>query len=403
MREGAMARIDSEKLHELRGELYLPDDLIAVNAGSWGPLCRAAREAIIAGYTVEARARGDDPEGMIKARGGLTRYSETIEPAKDALARFMNCSPGEVALCDSSTTGMNVFLWGYDWKPGDEIVAGSLENPAAIVPLRVVSKRRGANLILVNQGNGDVDSTEAIGDTITDMTRMILISDVNFATGSRVDLREISRLAHEREVLVLVDGIQAVGTQPVDVKALGVDGYAMGRHKFLCGPDGAGALYVSKEALGKIDATYTGVFSDSEHGMAEELMLMDTAQRYEVSTRPLPVIDGGTACLEWIQEEVGLPTIFERNRKLYNDLWEMLDEIIGVEMISKQGQRSLMTFSVEGVDSGEVVARLMGKKIFTRTIVLTRPQGIRLSIGFWNRESDLEAISEAVKEIASGS
>ena len=398
-----MTGIDSERLHELREELYMPDDLIAVNAGSWGPLCRASREAIKAGYAAEAGARGDDPEGMIEARGGLTRYSETIDLAKDALARFMNCSPREVALCDSSTTGMNVFLWGYDWKPGDEIVAGSLENPAAIVPLRVISKRRGVNLTLVDQGNGEVDSVEAIGDAITDKTRMILISDVNFAMGSRVDLKEISRLAHESDVLVLVDGIQAVGTQPVDVRAFGVDGYAMGRHKFLCGPDGAGALYVSEEALGKIDATYTGVFSDSEHGMAEELMLMDTAQRYEVSTRPLPVIDGGTACLEWIQEEVGLPNIFERSRKLYNDLWEMLDEINGVEMISKQHQRCLMTFFVEGVDPGEAVARLREKKVFTRTIVLTRPQGIRLSIGFWNRESDLEAISTAVKGIACGS
>ena len=62
-----------------------------------------------------------------------------------------------------------------------------------------------------------------------------------------------------------------------------------------------------------------------------------------------------------------------------------------------------MTFFVEGVDSGEAVARLREKKVFTRTIVLTRPQGIRLSIGFWNRESDLEAISTAVKGIACGS
>jgi len=401
-REGAMTGIDPERLHEIRQELYMPDDLIAVNAGSWGPLCRAAREVIKTGYAAEARARGDDPKGMIEARSGLTRYTETIEPAKDAFARFMNCSPGEVALCDSSTTGMNIFLWGYDWEPGDEIIAGSLENPAAVVPLRVLSKRRGVKLVYFDQGNGDVDSTEAIGDLITDKTKMILISDVNFATGSRVDLREISRMAHESDMLVLADGIQAVGTQSVDVKALGVDGYAMGRHKFLCGPDGAGALYVSEEALGKIDATYTGVFSDSEHGMAEELRLMDSAQRYEVSTRPLPVIEGGTASLEWIPKEVGLGGILERSNLLYSELWEMLDQIPRVHMISGRDQRSLMTFHVAGVEPGDVVARLREKKIFTRTIVLTKPQGVRLSIGFWNRESDLEVISDAVSEIARG-
>ncbi len=389
----------SDKISYLRRELNLPDEIIAVNAGSWGPLCSAARRAIEEGYEAAAKLRGDDPGYMREKGSGLARYDEVIGEAKEELGRFLNCSSDEVALCDSTTTAMNIFLWGYDFQPGDEVVVGSLENPAALVPLRVNAMRRGVKLVFAELVNGERDATEAIAGAISPRTRLILISDINYATGSRVDLRAISQLAHEEDILVLSDGIQAVGTQPVDVKALEVDGYAMARHKFLCGPDGAGALYVGEEALSRIHPTYTGVFSASGHGMGDGVTLMETAQRYEVSTRPLPVILGGTACLRWLGEEVGWPYVFGRCRELYNGLWDRLSDILGVTLISERGQSSLLTFSVQGVDPRDVVAKLRERNIFTRTISVTEPVGVRLSIGFWYRESDLDAIAEAVSAL----
>lgn len=389
----------SDKISYVRLELNLPDETIAVNAGSWGPLCSAARKAIEEGYATAARSRGDDPGYMREKGSGLVRYDEVIGEAKEELGRFLNCSPDEIALCDSTTTAMNIFLWGYDFQPGDEVVVGSLENPAALVPLRVNAMRRGVSLVFAELGNGGRDATEAIAGAISQRTRMILISDVNYATGSRVDLRAISRVAHEENILVLSDGIQAVGTQPVDVKELEVDGYALARHKFLCGPDGAGALYVREEVLSRIHPTYTGVFSASGHGMGDGVTLMETAQRYEVSTRPLPVILGGTACLRWLGEKVGWPYVFGRCRELYNGLWDRLSDIPGVTLISERGQSSLLTFSVQGVDPRDVAAKLRERNIFARTISVTEPVGVRLSIGFWNRESDLDAIAEAVSAL----
>jgi L-cysteine/cystine lyase len=390
----------SDKISYVRRELNLPDETIAVNAGSWGPLCSASRGAIEEGYEAAARSRGDDPGYMREKGSGLVRYNEVIGEAKEEFGGFLNCSPDEVALCDSTTTAMNIFLWGYDFQPGDEVVVGSLENPAALVPLRVNAMRRGVKLAFAELGNGERDATEAIADAISLETRMVLISDVNYATGSRIDLRSISQVAHEEDILVLSDGIQAVGTRPVDVKELGVDGYALARHKFLCGPDGAGALYVREEALSHIHPTYTGVFSASGHGMGDGVTLMETAQRYEVSTRPLPVILGGTACLRWLGEEVGWPYVFGRCRELYDGLWDRLSDISDVTLISERGQSSLLTFSVQGVEPREVVSKLRERNIFTRTISVTEPVGVRLSIGFWNRESDLDAIAEAVSALA---
>lgn len=390
----------SEQISYIRRELNLPDKAIAINAGSWGPLSRAAREAMAKGVMDEATSRGDDVDAMRNGYMGLARYQAPINEAKTEVARFINCSPDEVALADSSTTAMNYFLWGYNWEPGDEIIAGSLENPAAGVPLMIVSERRKVKLRYADLGNGEKDTVEAVRRQMTPRTRMVLLSDVTFATGARADLKGVSELAHQYGILVLADGIQAVGTNPVDVQELGVDGYALARHKFLCGPDGAGALYVKRSVFDRILPTYSGVFSDAEHGMSGKLIYMTTAQRYEVSTRPIPPIMGGTAALRWLANDVGWEFVYARTKENYATLYGYLKATPNVRVLSGPGQAGLITFTIEGVKPTDIVNELREHYIFSRTIIVTNPQGVRLSIGVWNRDSDLVRIAEVVHGIA---
>jgi len=384
------------KLDNIREQLYLSDDIIAVNAGSWGPLCEASRKAIVEGYREEAYSRGENIEYMKGIGSGLNRYSNVLSDARDVLGGFLGCDSLEVAMCDSTTTGMNIFLWGYDWKKGDEIIAGSYENNAAMVPLAVLAKRKGVSVKYIDQtGNFQ----EALKEDVSNDTKMVLISDVNYVTGSRVDLQAVSDVAHDAGVLVIADGIQAVGTVPVDVKKLGVDGYAMARHKFMCGPDGAGGLYVNRDVFDVIHPTFSGVFTDAAHGSGE-LRPVDSAQRYEVSTRALPVIQGGAAAVKWLTEEVGLKYIYVKSEKLYRKLWKGLKETDGVELISGENQSSLLSFRVKGMVSGDVSKKLKELNIFTRTVGVIDPAPVRVSLGFWNRESDVDKIVEAVGEIA---
>lgn len=390
----------SEKIAYVRRELSLGDEIVACNAGAWGPFCRAAREAIARGFDDELRSRGGDPAAMRDGYTGLARYEHPIEDAKAEVAKLLNCAPDEVALGESSTMAMNHFLWGFDFAPGDEIIAGSLENTAANVPLWVVTERRKLKLRIADLGYGEKDAVAAIAEQITPKTRVILISDVSFATGARVDLKGISDLAHRHGILVLADGIQAVGTHPVDVKALGVDAYAIARHKFLCGPDGAGALYIDKSAIDRIQPTYTGVFSDLSAGKAGYLRLRGTAQRYEVSTRPLPIIMGGTAAVRWLANDVGWDFVFSRTRENYAKLYGYMTGIPGVQVLSGPKQAGLLTFAIEGLEPVDIVAALQKRMIFTRTIIITKPQGVRLSVGVWNRDSDMETIAGVVNDIA---
>jgi L-cysteine/cystine lyase len=264
----------------------------------------------------------------------------------------------------------------------------------------VLAKRRRLKLKYANLENGYVDYEEAFKEVISSKTRMILISDVTFATGARADLKAISKIAHENDILVIVDGVQAVGNYPIDVQELGVDGYAMARHKFLFGPDGAGALYVNKKVFPKILPTYSGVFTDSEHGMSGKLVLMETAQRYEVSTRPVPVIMGGTAAIKWLNDKVGWDLVYRKSKENFNILWDAISDIKGVQLLTERDQSGILTFSIEGIEPINIVNQLNEKNIFTRTIIVTKPQAVRISIGVWNRESDLDTIAQSIETIA---
>jgi len=385
-----------DHLARIRAQLGLPDEMISVNAGSWGPMCQPARDALVQTYDREFSVRSGIPSLPYHEY-----YRQGLEADRIEVGRLLHCDPNEITLCESTTVGLNIFLWGMDFEPGDEIVAGSLENPTAIVPLRILGQRKKVKLVYAAQGNGDKDPTQAIQEAITPRTKLVLISHVNFANGNRVDLKGISKLAHEHNALVLADGIQAVGTGESNVKELEVDGYAMARHKFLCGPEGAGALYVSEKVLSRIHPTFSGLFSDAGHGMAPELQILPTGQRFEISTRAVPIFMGGTACLRWFHDQVGWEFAFKRIRKNREKLFDLITRLKGVGSISLPDQQSgLITFSIDGLDPVEIVERLKTWKIGARTINVTKPKGVRMAVGYWTRESDLETMAKAVASIA---
>src|ERR1019366_3110310 len=95
----------------------------------------------------------------------------------------------------------------------------------------------------------DRPALEAISPLVTERTRLISLSHVTWTTGARLDIGAVTRFGRERGIPVVIDGAQSAGAIPIDVKALDVDFYAIPMQKWLCGPDGTGALYAKKESM----------------------------------------------------------------------------------------------------------------------------------------------------------
>jgi cysteine desulfurase / selenocysteine lyase len=184
-----------------------------------------------------------------------------FDEARASIREFINAGDeGEVVFTKSATESSNLVAFGWGRKflnPGDEIVLTELEHHANLIPWQQVATATGAQLRFVPLDPFGRVTVEAVESVMSEKTRVIAITGMSNVTGHLPPLREISRVAHKRSAVVVVDGAQLVSHHPVDVQALGCDFISFSGHK-MCGPTGVGALYGKKELLEAMDPLLYG-------------------------------------------------------------------------------------------------------------------------------------------------
>ena len=133
--------------------------------------------------------------------------------------------------------------------------------------------------------------------------------------------------------------------------------------------------------------------------MDDEARLFGNARRFEVSTRGISALVGATAATTWIQG-IGLDLIAASTATRRNQVRERLEAIPRVQVLSPANDEgALLTFTVVGLEPEDLLAKLAQRHVYGRTIVVTNPPGVRLSIGFWTRDVAIDALERAVGEI----
>ena len=243
---------DKEKIKAIREQMPATSAVHYLNTGTNGPLPKLAVDAMQKEIEKEFREGRYLP--FIKEL-----YAD-MDIVRNHLSGMLGASYEEIALTQSTTEGLNIILWGLRWKPGDEVITTSMEHPSGLAPLALIKSRYGIVVKYVDVEYGEkYDESKFLFDVeqmITDKTRLLLISHVSFSTGLTFPLKKITDLCHANNVYVLVDGAQGVGAIPVNMHELGVDFYAFTGRKWLCGPEGVGALYVSRKRISEVDPTF---------------------------------------------------------------------------------------------------------------------------------------------------
>jgi L-cysteine/cystine lyase len=172
----------------------------------------------------------------------------------------------------------------------------------------------------------------------------------------------------------------------------------MPMQKWLCGPDGTGALYVRKDALSYVSPTSVGPWS-IKHEEGLEWELLESAQRFEAGGRQTAAIAGQAAVLKWLEETVGHRWLFERIGSLSAYAYKALNVVPGLTILTPgQGESGLVSFKLEGRDDTEVVTYLRDKhNIYIRNIPSTN--SLRISTGFYNTEEEIDKLVTALKEM----
>ncbi|HLI08198.1 MAG TPA: aminotransferase class V-fold PLP-dependent enzyme [Ktedonobacteraceae bacterium] len=383
---------DSTLLQQIRREMPATTAHAYLNTGTFGPM------PSIVIKTMEAYLQQDWREGRL-GEESFQRMGDTYANARKAVARLLHANEGETALTDNTGEGLNIIINGFNWASGDEVITTNHEHFSALAPLYQIRNRYGVVIRTADLGpKGDRNAAQAIAELITSRTRLIVLSHVSWMSGAVLDVGEVAAMAHARDIPVLVDGAQSAGAIPIDVKALGVDFYAIPMQKWLCGPDGTGGLYTHSDSLNRVTCTYVGYFS-AKHEENVEWELADTAQRFELGGRQTAAVAGQAAVLNWMAQTIGMDWIYKRISYLNAYACNELQTIPAVSLLTPEpGASGLVAFLLDGHDDAEVVKQLAQQhNIYIRNLHSTH--ALRVSTGFYNTEEDIDRLVQALKEM----
>jgi L-cysteine/cystine lyase len=384
----------SDKLAALRAQLPAVEHIAFLNTGTCGPLPTVTAEAM----------RQVAAQEYTEGRASIKRYMQMREDGQTVRTRFgelLHVPPESIALTGHTTEGMNIASFGFNWQPGDEVVTTSLEHEAGLYPLYFIAERYGVQIKFAQIGLGE-DPLPAIEAALTPKTRLLSLSHVSYSSGACLPLAEIVAAAHAQGVPVLVDGAQAAGVLDLDLTALGVDFYALPGQKWLCGPEGTGALYVSPAQWENLQPTYAGFTSIAHQDWHGGFELAPAALRYESGTKYPPTITGLRASLDWFLHEVGPAWAYERIAGLAGYARQMLEELDGVRVVTPANR---MASLVNFLPVGWSPARMAGLvDVLTERGIVIRsiphvPYCTRVSCGFYNTEAEIDALGENLRDL----
>ena len=328
-------------------------------------------------------------------------WYEQVGRIKATAAGLIGAASGdEVAFVANTSTGLNMVANGLDWRAGDQVVITNVEYPANRYPWENL-KRLGVELVEVQQKpDGRIDVREVVG-AITQRTRVVSISHVQYASGFRINLSPISEAVHRVGGCLCVDAIQSVGVLPVDVQETGIDFLAADGHKWLLSPEGCGLFYCRRELIGSLHPCVVGWMNmvDSSNYGDYRFELEPTAKRFEPGSYNIPGIMALGASVDLLLS-FGIDRVWSQLEQLTARLCQGLDQK-GYRVFSprRAGERSgIVVF--EPPDDGRrsmpplhgVVAGLQKKGI----VIVVREGRLRASPHFYNTPVQIDQLVDAL-------
>lgn len=351
--------------------------------------------------------------GANPGRSGHTRSVDAdrlvFEARERAASILVAGEPEEIVFTFNATDSLNMAIKGV-LGLGDHVIYTSLEHNSVLRPLTSLRKNGTITTTMIScDSSGNIDLQD-IEKAILPSTRLIICTHASNIIGTVLPVKEISNLAWNNGIFFLLDAAQTAGSIPINLQEIKPHLAAFTGHKGLMGPPGVGLLYVRKGVRIK-PWREGGTGSRSEEEQQPEMM----PDYLEAGTMNTPGIAGFNEGLKYI-EKTGISAISGHEFILAGKLREGLKEIRRVKLFEPGTEHqpvAVVSFIVEGIDSGElgyVLEQAYG--ILCRTglhcapcahrTIGSFPQGtVRFSLGYFNREEEVEYALKAIREIVS--
>ena len=271
-----------------------------------------------------------------------TEYEET----RTLTAKFLNAREKEIVFTKGASNGLNMVALGFGMdyiQEGDEIITTELEHHSNVLPWMNVAKKKNATLKYIELDSTGRITVEAFKKTITEKSKVLAITYVSNVMGYITPIKEIIKIAHEHNIIVVVDAAQAVPHMKVDVQDLDCDFLAFSAHKMF-GPTGCGILFGKYKYLKKMSPIeYGGDMIDVVEKY--EATTKDAPYKFETGTPPIAEAIAFKEAIKYI-ESIGYDRIHEHEQILLNYAREKLSKVEGITIYNPTAETAIITFNI---------------------------------------------------------
>jgi selenocysteine lyase/cysteine desulfurase len=371
----------------------MPPDEAYCNTGTIGASPLRVLHAVV-DHTVRSMAE----VAHVDWRGGGMSLLSGYSPYKELrtkIGELINADYSLVALTQNATMGMNLLANGLDLPAGAGVLTTDIEHPGGRCGWELLAERKGKTLHKVKIPM-PVESPEQIIDAFEDAikpeTRVMSFPHISSAHGIIMPVRQLCSLAREHGILSIIDGAQATGHIPIDVKEIGCNAYYSSPHKWLMAPAGNGILYIEEDL---IDVVWTTLASSQWNNHEDNGYRL--GQR---GTGNPALLVGFEAALD-LHFELGPERVYRRIKELGDHLRRGLSQVKGTEIVTPvhpQMSSGLTTFKVDGVE-GKALQNELWKRGKIQPRALGENRGVRYSTHIYNSEEEIDRTIQIIEEL----
>lgn len=330
------------------------------------------------------------------------------ENAREEVKNFINAkSKEEIVFTSGTTDSLNMIATGFFGnllEPGDEILITTSEHASNVMPWFRLCNDLGAVVNFIPLDDSLHVTLDNVRKSITPNTKVIALAGITNVVGDIRPIKEITKLAHEYDIFVVLDGAQSVPHIKTDVQDLDIDFLAFSGHKML-GPTGVGVLYGKKELLEELEPVNLGGGMNESFDTVDTMYYKDLPTRLEAGTPNIAGVIGLGEAIRYINK-IGIEKIHERELHLRDYLIEKLMPLNHIDIINLEADSGIVAFNVNGIFSQDVAYFLNKYNICVRAgnhcaKILKNATGVtnslRISLYFYNTEKEIDELVELLK------
>lgn len=376
--------MSSREVQNLRRQFPIVKNKVFMNHAAFSPPCRAVKRSY---------------ERCLREWDSMDthRWFHEVAEAKKLFSKLVNCTADEVAFTPNTSTGISSIATALPHREGSNVVVTDLEYPAVTYTWLALQRKGKLEVRFVRNRGGCIVPSD-VEKNVDDRTVAVSISEVEFGTGFRNDMKALSEIAHKHGAYMINDAIQSAGAMNVDVRHQDVDFLVAGGFKWLLGPLGTGYMYARKQVAAELETTIVGASSvDPERErlyIGTEYIPASSAKRFETGSYNMIGYLAGKEALRLLTD-LGTPKIERRILCLTDYLIDKLQrmKVSVITPLERESRSGIVTFKVRRLQQ-------VLKKLTARNFILApRAGGLRASPHFYNTEKEIDKLANELSRL----